>query len=70
MLSIQSSLAYDMLVPRPEPFVDKPYYHTASTHCGVNLASSDGRKALSVDGRSIVPHRQIQWVYKSQKKFQ
>jgi len=37
--------------------------HTASTHGGVDLASSDGRKALGVDGRSIVPHRQIQWVY-------
>jgi hypothetical protein len=34
----------------------------ASTHNGVDLASSDGRKALGMDGRPIVPHRQIQWV--------
>jgi len=37
--------------------------HTASTRGGVDLASSDERKALGVDGRSIVLHRQIQWVY-------
>jgi hypothetical protein len=37
--------------------------HTASTHNGVDLASSDGRKALGMDGRPIMPHRQIQWVY-------
>jgi hypothetical protein len=36
--------------------------HMASTHCGVDLASSNGRKALGVDGHPIVPHRQIQWV--------
>ena len=36
--------------------------HMASTHNGVDLASSDGRKALGLDGRPIVPHRQIQWV--------
>jgi hypothetical protein len=33
--------------------------HMASTHNGVDLASSDGRKALGMDGRPIVPHRQI-----------
>ncbi len=33
--------------------------HMALTHGGVNLASSDGRKALGVDGRPIVPRRQI-----------
>jgi len=36
--------------------------HTALTHGGVDLASSDGRKMLGVDGLSIVPHWQIQWV--------
>ena len=36
--------------------------YTASTHGGVDPASSDGRKALGVDGRPIVPHQQIQWV--------
>jgi hypothetical protein len=56
-------LAYGGLVPRLEPFVDKPCYHTASTHDGVDLASSDERKALGVDGHPIVPHWQIQWVY-------
>jgi hypothetical protein len=34
----------------------------ASTHGGVDLASSNGRKVLGVDGHPIVPHRQIQWV--------
>jgi len=34
----------------------------ALTHGGVDLASSDGRKVLGVDGRSIVQHQQIQWV--------
>jgi len=34
----------------------------ASTHGGVDPASSDGREALGVDGRSIMPHWQIQWV--------
>ena len=32
---------------------------TALTHCGVDLASSVGCKALGVDGRQIVLHRQI-----------
>jgi hypothetical protein len=53
------SLAYDGLVPQPEPYVDKPCYHTASTNGGVDLASSDGHKALGVDGNPIVPHQQI-----------
>jgi hypothetical protein len=52
-------LAYDGLVSRPEPYVKKPCYHTALTHGGVDLASSNEHKALGVDGRPIVPHWQI-----------
>jgi hypothetical protein len=29
---------------------------------GVDLASSDGRKALGISSYPIVPHWQIQWV--------
>jgi len=53
------SLAYDGLGLRPKPCGNKPCYHMASTHGGVDLASSDGRKALGVDGHPILLHRQI-----------
>ena len=53
------SLAYDGLVPQPEPYVDKPCYHMASTNGGVDLASRDGRKVLGMDGNPIVPQQQV-----------
>ena len=34
----------------------------ASTNGGVDLASSNGHKALGMDAPQIVPHWQIQWV--------
>ena len=56
------SAAYDGLVPRPKPYVNKPNYPTASAHNEVDLASSNGRKVLGMDDHPIVAHWQILWV--------
>ena len=60
-LSIQSSghsplLGLRQAGPTTRAIRRQATIHMASTHGGVDLASSDGRKALGVDGRPIVPH--------------
>ena len=40
----------------------KPTYHSALAHNRVDLASSNGRKALGVDGHPIMQDWQILWV--------
>jgi hypothetical protein len=66
-LSIQSSghsplIGLQQAGPTTQAIHQQATINTASTRGGVDLASSDGCKALGVDGRSIVLHQQIQWI--------
>jgi hypothetical protein len=66
-LSIQSS-GHSPLIglrragPTTQAIRQQASIHMASTHCGVDLASSNGCKAFGVDSHPIVPHQQIKWV--------
>ena len=62
LLSFFASVAYNELVSRPDPYVNKQNYHTALAH-----NSSNGHKALGVDGHPILQDWRILWSDKLRK---